>query len=104
MVISGLRIRVSGFYHVAWFRVSAAVVVVWLVDGVFIVITKLESGTYFIETGGFTVFFREARKSKFGDGYYELIGLHGSVVAAVFPHDKGFKTRVRELKKIGLIE
>ena len=42
MVISELRGRVSGFFHVAWFRVSAAVAVLGLVGGVFVVNAALQ--------------------------------------------------------------
>ena len=67
-------------------------------------ITRLDSGVCFVEAGGITVFFRKAKKCRFLDECYELVGRRGDVVAVIFPYEKGYKARVAELKSLGLIQ
>ena len=67
-------------------------------------INKIKYGRYWVEAGGITVFFCKVRESKFLGAGYELVGKGGAVVAVLFSCDKGFKARVGELKKFGLIK
>ena len=73
MVISKLQPRVSGFFHVAWLCVSAAMAVVGLVNGVFVMIQELCTGEFYVESGGITVYFVSAcRSDNFGRPYHLL--------------------------------
>ena len=88
----------------AWLCVSAAMAVVGLVNGVFVMIQELCTGEFYVESGGITVYFVSAcRSDNFGRPYH-LLGRGGDVVASIFADAKGSASRVRELKKAGLLK
>ena len=102
MVISELRGRVSGFFNVAWFCVSAAVAIVGLVNGVFVMIRdSMVGGEYCSEFGGVYVYFDSVSLSAVGG-----VNLHrsGVLVAYIFKHNPDFEDRVEELKSLRLLK
>ena len=103
MVISKLQPRVSGFFHVAWLCVSAAMAVVGLVNGVFVMIRAAMVGdVYFCsEFGGVSVYFDSASIDKGGDIQLRSSGVR---VAYIFSHHPCYADRVAELRCLGLLE